>query len=932
MADLSVTDLLDDQDFRQQAPEVQDGIFRQYAAEDKEFQKQPKEVQAGVRSRILGVSSGKAGLSAPVMPYAINQGKAGLAGTIGAVAGFPIDIGRGAAQSVYQAATDPTVRAPWQIKLTDPLKYTKAITGAVAKPLGVESKPIPLDEYGRPSKSAEYIGKFAEFTGASLIPGGGVVGMAARRGLGPALAAAGTEVGIAGFSALDTVHGKQLGERYLGPYVGGRETGGQIGELIGAATGPVMMAKGVEYLGRGAGKVASMTGATQLMPDAQRSAGKALAIDELRNSMYPDVRTAEQTKANLEESAQLQQQIPGFNPTLGQATNAPGVIELEKKVGSRNAEAFAEAEARKGANEVALEAFRTKAFPSGEGSPVQAAALRYRGISAGLLTSQNKIEDQIRALNGAIDRSFTPEMGKRLDDLYMDLRKNVKTQAEQKYASVYKIADDNGVRIEMSDIGNFINKLKTSDPAAFNRDVIPGSFQEVIDRYSTKSTPGRSLVTSTGKKIRVEQGQEIPPGQASFQELHSLYKRTFRDYGRARDDQTRNYIKQLQDALKSKLDNFERSGPVGEVMSNLTEEFKAANEFYRKNYASVFKSGLGDDIARKSVFSGTTPDERLVRDLIFKPDNEVRMGEFFQIYGDNPEARKLLNNGVMDVFAREIKASGGEITPAAVKRFQQRYSRALEYVPDMQKTFSNVQNTIEGYVARRAEVQQQRKMLDRTVLSDIAEKSGARQDPQAILNLAIKDRQYMLALLNKGKLGEEERKSLSRSIADKVSEQKDPYQFLLDNQETLKPAMITLGGSEHWANLERMAKAQKIMNRVPDVGNIGEKTLQDIGKKLIGTPVNSIFSQSRAAAQGRQSKPYMFLDMGGKYIFKIKSEEADRVLREAIYDPDLLSALSKVDVPVGEISKQSIINVKHHLMSHGVRVLSATAADRYLNQ
>jgi uncharacterized protein YihD (DUF1040 family) len=917
-----VGDLIKDPDFKKEMPEVQDEIFRRVASGDEEFQKLPKDAKEIIRSRLLGSSAGKAGTSHPISPYVVNQFKVGMAGMAG-MAALPVDASRQIGQFVTQASdpAHPEIQTALDVKYDQPFKVTQNVVGAVSHALGAKPMPVPLDEYGRPSKSAEYLGKIAEFTGASLLPSSASVAMSARP-----LLAAGVEAGGAALSASSSVEGGELGKEYLpGRY------GKEIGEFAGSLLGPGLLAKGAQLSGRGIGAGAAKVGISGgIAPEAQRNAGQALAITELRNSMYPDERTAAQTKANLEQAAQLQKDIPGFNPTLGQATGAPGVIALERNVSSKNAEVFAESQARKTSNELALQAFKEGKFPQADGSPMAAVALRFRGISASLLNAQNKIEDQIREYGARFDRSFNAEDGKRLDELYMQLRKNVKAQADQKYASVYKIADDAGLRIDMNDVGDMISKLKVSDPAAFDRDVIPGSFQEVVNRYTTKTKPGRDLVTTTGKKIRVEGAQSVPPEGASFQELHSLYKRTFRDYGRARDDQTKNYISQLQGMLKSKLDSFEKEGPVGEVMSNLTQEFKAANAFYRNNYASVFKEGLGGRIAEKSVFSDMMPDEQLVRSLIFKPDNETNMAQFFEIYGDNPEARQLLRNGVLDVFSRESGVlERGEVTRNAVSKFKAKYGRALDFVPEMNGVFDQIDATTTMLLNRRAEIQQQRKMLDKTIVADVAAKTGIRDEPEQILNKAIQDRRYMQALVMRGNMNETQRKALARSIADKVGEQKDPWQYLQDNAETIKPAMDMLG-KDHWSNLQKLAQAKMIAERVPEVGSVGERTLQDIGTRLLGTPVRSIFSQGRAAAQGRQSRPYMLIDLGGKYIYKIKMEEADRVLREALYDTNLAAALAKVDVATP--SAGANINLKHHLMAHGVRVLSATAADRYVNQ
>ena len=133
------------------------------------------------------------------------------------------------------------------------------------------------------------------------------------------------------------------------------------------------------------------------------------------------------------------------------------------------------------------------------------------------------------------------------------------------------------------------------------------------------------------------------------------------------------------------------------------------------------------------------------------------------------------------------------------------------------------------------------------------------------------------------------------AVADHVLGQKDAYQYVLDNEASIRK---TFGGdkegAEHFNSIRDIAAGMKELDRAPTPNKVATHIIaKDPLERRIGTSIKSVFSQLRAAAQGRVSEEYVVSDIVGKAIFKVRQEQANKILQEAFYDPELAKALSE---------------------------------------
>ncbi len=781
---------------------------------------------------------------------------------------------------------------------------------------GVQNLQTPTDEYGNPSFSNAVLGKIAQFTGASALPSGGVIASAER----PLVAAIVEGLGnvSAGLSAEEV---KDLGRAWAPNFGIDPDRGAQIGEVLGSFFGPGAIALGAH----GVQKVA---GAAKLGNEAQQNAAKLLAQGSIKQSME----NAPQSAANVAESQDLMGKIPGWTPTLAQQTNAPGIVSIEGKIQSANPANLSQAQAREGANMDALGNYFNNSFPAPASTiaardiplgvkPTDVAALlpstndvavsgpktRYQQIATNLnaqLDATNEHISNLANMGGADQAAVGSEL-RQLRNTAQDKARGVR---DAMYQDVYGTAAAQGVTSDVSDVQGLMKEIAGSDAnAAQTMPATYGALKAAIAKYTPEESP--QILLPSGAPARAPSTAV----QVPFEALHSMYKRAGQDLTMANmaQDYTKAYqIGQVRDLLQQKVNAFE-----GPQYGDLSNKLQAANQWFATKYAPTFYQGLGGKMSQFNRFGDTTPDENIVSNLIFKRNGQQGMSDFANIYGDDPKASQLLQNGVKDMFARSV-VRDGEIKPPLVESFIRDHPQ-LNAMPDLKKQLLNTDQMNDSLLARRQTIQQQQQMLDQTAVGQIAKSNN----PDAIIQKALTDRPTMMALTSQAKTPEQQQ-AVSRAIATAVSKQADPYAFLQNNAPTLRRPLEQLGKG-HFDNLLNLARASDISARTRAPTSVPMDTLQDIGTATVGTPVKGLFSMARNVAKHFMSPIYAAMDVGGRYIYKVKTDEANRLLNEAIYDPDAAKSLLAAH---NNPTPQNFNSLRNHAFSHGVKIIATAKA------
>ena len=887
----SLAELQSDEKFAKLSPEAKNIVFEKLSAEDAAFAKLSPEAKGIVRSKLTGASVGagipQAKEPEPLAPVLVDQFKKGLAslgslaGLAGDVARIPLNIGR-------------TVMG----QEADPLYYTKAIGGATEKMLGVKNLPVPTNEYGKPSKSNEYLAKIANFAGASVLPGIGVVGMAEKKLIAALVEGLGTTV-----SATSAVEGKEIGQQMAPTFGVSPETGGAIGELLGSLAGPGIAAsagKGVETLaGKAKTVIVDKTGLTGISKEAQEKAGKIAAVKQIDEALNANL----SSNKNLAESVKLQEKVPGLKPTLGQASGAPGVQAIERTVATQNPQSLARAAEREIENTAAIENFANQKFPVTGASPTRPVKTIYQKVADGQKVALDRTERQIAQLAQSQQMMDNAAIGSKLRELRDVSQAQARAVKNAKYQDVYEAANKAGIKTGIDDVQAMIKEVSGSDANAAQ--IMPQLFGD-LNAAIKKYKPEPSKILLADGKVAPSANIEIP-----FEALHSMQKRAAADMNAAiaSGDNTRAYlIGKVNDLLKGKVAQFE-----GQQFGSVSEKLKDANAFFKDRYQPTFYEGLGGRIGptARNKYGEITQDADIVRKLIFNPENRRGTSEFFDIYGSGAEAHSLLRNGVMDMFTKAV-VRDGEVKPALVETFMRQHKAQLDLLPGIKNELSQIDKVNDQLLARRSAIEAQRKMFDKTVVAKIANTDN----PSEVINKALTDPKTMRALVSQASKNRDDAHALAGAIANAVAKQKDPLNFLLQNEASLKSALAPLG-KQHFENLVTLAKAEDVVGRMKAPTHVGLDKLQDVGEQAVGTSVKGLMSRLMNVQKGYMSGEYAIADVGGRYIYKWKAAETNKLLESAIYDPEMakaLLALKKDPTPA------KMNNLRNHAYSHGIRI------------
>jgi hypothetical protein len=901
---MSLAALQSNPEFQKLSPEARAIVIERMSANDENFAKLSPEAQTVVKQRLTGAAPKKETEAEPITPYVVDRVKKGLAGTL-SLPSLLADTLLSPATALVKggvAIANQFRDEDKQLQSPDWLKYSKAASGAFKESLGVKDIATPKDEYGKPSKTNEYLGAIAEFAGGGVIPGAAVVAAAPRKGIALATEAATTLLGATG-----AVEGKEIGKSAAEMIGFDPIAGEKIGEVLGSTLGVGTAAIAANAAQKGGSAAADFikdrTGlGGGLGSDAQKQAAKVMASRDIGKA----IEASPAAPANMAEAVALQDQVPGFQPTLGSATNAPGVIAIEKKIANSTPEALAKAAEREASNIKAISAFEQDKFPPTAVSPIAAVKQRATEIEKTLQNRLADTETKIGDLAAKIDSGVdTAAIGNRLRVLREESRQVAQGIKNQKYQAVYKAADEAKITEPVSDVLATIKTIAGDDANAAQ--MMPRTFDALKSAAKKYEAEAPKILTASGNT------RQAPEAKVPFQALHSMQKEVNKDLGAAvaAGDGTRAYyINQVKDVIDAKVAKYE-GAEYGDVAAKL----KDANDFYKNKYAAVFNEGVGGRMGPRAVtkFGEMTQDADIVKKLVFSPGNRRGVEEFYSIYGVNPEASKLLKNGVYDMLATDV-VRDGVIKPGLVEAFVRKHKQQLDLMPGFQAELKSVDALNDKLLARRVDLQELQKRLDNSVVQKIAQT----EDVAKTIDSALTSPKEMRALLSQAVKTKDGSMALSRAIADAVSQKPNSYQFLMENQELLKPALDKLG-KDHFNNLKTLAKAQEIAGRVKAPTDVNLTRLQDLAEQAIGTSGKGILSRMMNAEKGYMSGTYVTFDLGGRYIYKIKSEEAAKLTEAAIYDPALAKALLDMQK---QPAKEAMNNLKYHAYSHGIRVLS----------
>lgn len=288
----------------------------------------------------------------------------------------------------------------------------------------------------------------------------------------------------------------------------------------------------------------------------------------------------------------------------------------------------------------------------------------------------------------------------------------------------------------------------------------------------------------------------------------------------------------------------------------------------------------------------------IVSKNILKKGTSQGLDQFNKLYGDVPEAQILLRDGIMDAFAQKT-VQRGKLSQSAIDTFMGDYKEVLDKLPATKAVFSHTDTMLDNMATRQQKLTTRvRRFSKKTATDEFKESPYAKlagyETLDESVNYALTDKNAMRILLRSMKT-QEGKEGLASTFADHIMSQKNPWGFLMDNEETLKPIFNQLKPG-HYKNLKNTAEAMQILDRHSTIMRLNPtKATTDQLQEMIGTSVPSAFAQVRwAALYGKTSLSYVGMDIGSKYLFKLHQDNVERLIEEALYEPDLAKLISDI--------------------------------------
>lgn len=842
----------------------------------------------------------------PISPYVINKAKQGLV-TLPLIA----DLAGDAVNAPFKYVGKQLSKIVGGGYEPDYFQNTGNLMRSAPDALGYDpNMPVPTDEYGTKKLSAEMLGHIAEFAAGNIGPGGAVVS-AAKKPL-TALAKETAGVVLAGEGATAGSH--------LAPK--GYET---TGEMLGSMTGPLLVQKLIESASKGGNwvsKIADEQG-IGVSQNSRISRGNMMAANELRPQLESPV-----SVQNIDKAGALSQQIPGFkeNLTLGQITDSPFIKSRQQHYGSTTQTGLESGINKQAGLMTSINNYGNVKFPTIENVTANQGAIRKFDADAAMLTQKLKtIRDQETQIAAGLPRKDMEALGNEIRDTRNSLMESAKSVSTAKYSKVYEAADKAGLRVNMGDVESLAQGIIKDTGRVFQDE--PGIVGKILNRYSqpTQSAEVTFKVLPNGNKIRQA---PVPVKQvdqsADFKEFHSLYKEANQEAGQLRlassmgqadAPQKLREVEKVRDLLKTKLTQMEgpEVGGVGVLL-------KDANQFYATKYQALFKTGVGGEIGKVGKFGAGTENAKLIDSLIMKPGDASGVREFLQMAQGDTKALQTLHSGVMDKFAKEVvkDSVSGKVSQTAINNFLTKYKEPLELLPQIRQSISTTDQAMRALNASRLQVISDAKINATSVVAKMAKSDT----PDKAIGIAMQSPNNMAKLVANSST--DERLSIARLVMERAIKSPNAMEFISKNNGALTAAM----GKEQLDALKIIVDARQIAARTNAPTHLAFEKLGDPLLNKIGTSIPQMLSEHKAVTNRFASPEYAASRIAVRWWNKQANEQKDKMIMEAIYNPEMAIALSKY---MKETSVKSAGELNKHLIPYGIRTIyeSEKPAEKY---
>ncbi len=715
---------------------------------------------------------------------------------------------------------------------------------------------------GAENLAGRIIGRVGEEIGASVIPAAGLTG-AAVRGAGKAKGVWGAFANpIARTPARATV-GEVAATTGAGAGAGIAQEGfpgdplaETIGQVAGGFAPTALVNTPTALVVRGVTSVAR-----RVSPSAQKAAGKKAVSDMMGREMSPEAAT------RLAEAERLRKEMPGFEPSLGEATGSEALIanqrRLESKATGRDLERLA---ARKEGSEAAVGQYAEQGGPSGEGGPdfiVDTAARRIDDLRTGIAQQDQVLTEGRESIARNIPAADKAARG-------AGIRERIKGERDLRRNEMNDLADELG--ISDADVTVQFRQAAKDIDAEF----APGSAFEDVKNYPA--------VLGDIKKV----GARSEP--VTFRDLKALRERVSDDLLDAlRSPASRKRVRVLT-TLKKRVD-----ATIEELTNSadpaLAGRYKQFRDAYFERYIRPFEEGAAYKVRERNERGFyRTPDEK-VSAAFFEPGNVSAARKYNEIFGGNPSALADMEATALDSL-RDFAVRDGVIKPKLFETWMRKHGSVLDEFPAAKKRLESIGAADQSLLARQTQLgARSRAVEDQFLTKELTAYTKGNRSAEAVLDAAIKEPRKMLQLKSILQGKPEAFAALKRHVWDGVSSGSalDIAKFIETNARSLSVLLTP----RHLERLRNIVAARAMLERTPSPTGAAfiPRPFAEV-EKAIGQGLPQLSSRFFAFNAGRMQKGYLVVESTLRSLRGRAATSADEVLKHALYDPALARELA----------------------------------------
>ena len=599
------------------------------------------------------------------------------------------------------------------------------------------------------------------------------------------------------------------------------------------------------------GKVAQ--GARALTPTARADRAER-TLKSLVGSEF-----TERTARNIAEGEKVVDQIPGFNPSLGEVSGSPAFLGLQKGLETGlTGEALEEAVARPRRNLAAVDDYSARVAPTGTIGPDQVRRVAQQGVD----------DIKTRVVAQTKDRLvFTARQDK--SAIGQSIREGViegRRAASERMGQVYNDLGLNDFDLTDQFEGIRESLINTMTPSgrfaeSANTPSVVGVLRKDIDNVIDEATTLNDL-----KDLR-----EIM--QAEYRSLVS---------GPAPDLKTAGYLAMGL----SKLDEGMKRLDFGDK----TEAWLEANKEYFETVINRYDRGAALNVTKKNQKAFYVTDDEKVASSFFGPNKETDMRQFNEIFGNDAARQADMKAAIIDDFTAAT-VRDGVLKPSLAERWLTKHDIVLDQLPDVRAKFSDLVSAQKSVTARNATLTERERGLADTALSYQLRKFGGQtKSGTEVIQNAMKSPLLMQQLKNRLRNNPEALSSLQRHVWDTALYDTSGQLF-----QGSREAMEVVLGKDHIRNIETILSAYEMVARsgIPTSGGVTNTGgLFSIIEDKVGLTTSAMASRSLAVQRGQVGTTYIALEGAIRRLRKASSERSNKLLKEVLYDPEFAKQFS----------------------------------------